>query len=201
MWFLSEAFSCKCSIIRQHDQDSLVRDKVINIRVLQRVFMKFFCLSIVLLGLVSFIQEKNPDIRLTVRPWTYSDAIMIQNASKDKIYTATIRRRQFRKRYKVYKSDGIFDTVAIKRDTLVKISEVVIGPRRWQFLTEDFSGSSAPMIIGKVAVDTGSTNIFKIKLLNLKQGGDVRKTKPQPFEENQLSGGIKKAVSLYQGDL
>lgn len=143
----------------------------------------FLLLATALLGCN---KNRSEDIRYKTRSDLRgdSDVRTVANLSESKVYTLTIRRREFRKHYRVYyRENGFGDTVITKGDTLVRYADVVVPPKTWRWIGETFRGYST-MLFSPVRMDTGVVSIFKYKTLDIRVGGDVyqMKNNPTPFD-------------------
>lgn len=167
------------------------------------MFMKSTLLVFSLL-LVSNKADKNPDLEIRIR--SDSDVAIVKNLSAAKVYTATIRRREFRKQYRVYRiGDLPGDTVVLKRDTLVQFAKVVVPPGKWRYLGVTFKGETTLMIDQRMMVDTGYVSTVRFRIMDSIIGGDVTQVfrKPEPFAKKQpfniFPVSNSRFYSTYQG--
>jgi hypothetical protein len=154
--------------------------------------------SLLLVGQQS---DKNPDLELKRRDDLdpYADVSILKNLSTSKVYTVTVRQREFRKRYRVYQlGHEMPDTVVVKRDTLVRFADVVVPPRKWRYLGVTFQGESVGMYDQRMKTDTGHVSTYKFKIMASKLGGDVKQVydKPEPFAVTQPSSALFYAMGI-----
>lgn len=163
--------------------------------------------SLVFCLLLIFAQAgKNPDLelKLTDRLSNLAAVVILNNLSTTKVYTVSIRRREFRWRYRVYKiGDTPGDTVTVGRDTLMRFTKVVVPPRKWRYLGVNFEGESTLMLDRQMRVDTGYVSTFRFKIMDSTIGGDVEQVfkRPEPFAVKQPFDifGDGRFYSRYQG--
>ena len=156
--------------------------------------------------------HKNADLVIRLRSGLneYSDVAIIKNLSTTNSYTATIRRTELFKEYKVRRNSK--DTILIKRDTIVSYADVVIPPNKWRYLGVDFEGKSQIVVNNEQPEYMyWEEKMYKFKIIDSKPGGDVKQylTNPMPFEKEQpkpsnlgaaFKGYFEHFYDTYQGD-
>ena len=93
--------------------------------------MKYLLLIGALVGMG--VAEPHPDLKFKLRTdlMDTAEIIVLHNTSANTTYTVRVRRREFRKQYRVYympNGNGFGDTVIVRRDTLVKFADIVMPP-------------------------------------------------------------------------
>ena len=159
---------------------------------------------------VSTTAYTNPNLVLNKRTDLYGDlnTVILKNISKSKTYTVTIRRREFRTKYKTNLNPA--DTIVVSRDTLVQYANVVVPAGKWRYLGVIWSGEGETQPNPNIMANNVERR-FKFKLIGAKIGGDVRQylTKPEPFDKfqpsplylgEQYKEAFKRFYDTYQGD-
>lgn len=159
--------------------------------------MKFLLLIVLLYPLGSHNNSKNenPDLKMRLVEGLSSTAevVIIQNHSALKAYTVVMRRKEVYYKYSntsFYNKDGSFnwgDTIVLKRDTLVRFATMVIPPRTWRWVGENFCGESTTTMSKEknTRVETGFEKKFRYKIISAKVGGNVNQmyNEPDPFNK------------------
>ena len=159
---------------------------------------------------VSTTAYTNPDLVLFKRADSYGDfsGEFLKNISKDKTYTVTVRRREFRTKYKTNLNPP--DTIVVSKDTLIQYANVVVPAGKWRYLSVTWSGEGETQPNPNIMANNVERR-FRFKIISAETGGDVRQylTKPEPFDKFQPSPlymgrqdkeAFKRFYDTYQGD-